>query len=108
MNCMRCGRECEGQHVFCEECLEYMAKNPVKPGSTINLPKRDRRNRPARKREATPEEMIKKLEKRLEARGLWIAILTILWVVTAGVLVLDLSQPMTIQRFVDDMLRLLP
>ena len=39
--------------------------------------------------------MIKKLEKRLEARGLWIAILTILWVVTAGVLVLDLSQPMT-------------
>lgn len=108
MNCMRCGRECENQDVFCPECLEYMAQHPVKPGTVINLPKRSNRPRPARKRENTPEEQIRWLEKRLDVRGAWIAILTVALVVCAGLLVLDLFQPMTIHRFVEDVVGNLP
>ena len=42
-HCMRCGKEmAEGQNFrFCEECLVEMEKNPVKPGTPIQLPKRE-------------------------------------------------------------------
>ncbi len=42
-HCMRCGKEmAEGQNFhFCEECLAEMEKNPVKPGTPIQLPKRE-------------------------------------------------------------------
>jgi hypothetical protein len=41
MNCMKCGRETENEQVFCDGCLEIMAKYPVKPGIVIHLPKHE-------------------------------------------------------------------
>jgi hypothetical protein len=38
MNCIRCGREIEEPNVFCEECLQEMEKQPVNPGTPIQLP----------------------------------------------------------------------
>ena len=52
MNCMKCGRETEGEAVFCQECLVEMEKYPVQPGAVVLLPRR----------RETP--LIKKMPKR--------------------------------------------
>ena len=39
---MKCGKDLGASQVFCDECLEMMEKNPVKPGTVVKLP-----NRPA-------------------------------------------------------------
>lgn len=80
MNCMKCGREIEEGQVFCVECLEVMARYPVKPGTAVVLPKQRKeapvlKRAPIRRKILTPEERIVKLRKSL--RG-WV----IAWVVT--------------------------
>ena len=40
MNCLKCGKNLGSSHVFCDECIEKMKQNPVKPGTVINLPNR--------------------------------------------------------------------
>lgn len=42
LGCMKCGKKLGSSQVFCDECLEKMEQNPVKPGTVVNLP-----NRPA-------------------------------------------------------------
>ena len=80
MSCMKCGRDTEEGQVFCADCLEVMAKYPVKPGIAIQLP--GRKDAPApkksyvkRRQPPTPEEQVLKLKRRL--RGM-----VILWLVT--------------------------
>lgn len=61
MNCMRCGKETEEKNVFCPECLEDMAKYPVKPGTLIHIPSRpepDSRKNTRKRRELSPEEQL--------------------------------------------------
>ena len=71
MNCIKCGREFDGDQAFCPHCLDQMAKNPVKPGVVINLPSRpdtSQKKPISRKRVRTPEEQIlrlKRINKRL-------------------------------------------
>lgn len=84
MSCMKCGRDIEEGQVFCNDCLEVMAKYPVKPGIAIQLPKRKdhspvRKTAAKRKQPPTPEEQIRKLKKRI--RGL-----VLLWLVTLALL----------------------
>lgn len=43
MNCIRCGKETEENHVFCDECLKDMEQYPVKPGTPIVLPNPEER-----------------------------------------------------------------
>lgn len=38
--CLKCGKKAPENAVFCDECLEVMARYPVKPGTVIHLPKR--------------------------------------------------------------------
>ena len=40
MKCMKCGTTIPSGQVFCDNCLENMAKHPVKPGTPIQLPNR--------------------------------------------------------------------
>ena len=40
MNCLRCGRDTQDDHVFCEGCREEMEKYPVRPGTAVMLPRR--------------------------------------------------------------------
>lgn len=41
MYCLKCGREIEGQQVYCSGCLEIMDRYPIKPGTPVQLPKRN-------------------------------------------------------------------
>lgn len=64
MHCMKCGRQVEDSHSFCPDCMEEMAKYPVKPGTVIKLP-----NHPVaapvkkRKRIPKPEDQIAALRR---------------------------------------------
>ncbi len=84
MNCMKCGREIEESQVFCAECLEVMAKYPVKPGIAIQLPHRKdapvlKKMHIKRRQTPTPEEQIQRLRKRVRT-------FVILWIVTLALL----------------------
>lgn len=95
MNCMKCGREIEDGQVFCADCLEAMEKYPVKPGIAIQLP--NRKETPAlkkvhirRRQPPTPEELIRRLKKRVRA-------FVILWLITLAMLAATIYP--TIQYF---------
>ena len=83
MNCMKCGREIREGQVFCDDCLQVMAKYPVKPGIAIQLPQKKDipyvRKAPRRKPQASPEERIRALKKRLRT-------FVILWLITLALL----------------------
>ena len=78
MYCMKCGREIEGQQVFCNDCLATMEQYPVNPNTPVQLPKYKsasgskkftRRNAPA------PEEII--LRQRRIIRNLLVLLLAV-------------------------------
>ncbi len=67
MFCMRCGREIAEDQVFCRECLELMARNPVEPGTPVQLPVRSAQSasrRSSRKKELSPQVLLKR-QRRL-------------------------------------------
>lgn len=83
MNCMKCGREIGEDQVFCEECLLDMEKYPVKPGTTVQLPKRReqpgaKKSHPRRKAPLPLEEQVKHLRKRLRFMAVLSVILLVL------------------------------
>lgn len=92
MKCMRCGTGITSGAVFCEECLADMEKHPVKPGTPINLPRREKQQsvKRSKKRFYKPEEHISAL-RRLVA---WLMTLIIILVLalTAAVYML-VNQP---------------
>ena len=68
MNCIKCGREMfDG--VFCPDCLADMERYPVKPGTVVQLPRRDHSSaarKPYPRKRALPlEEQILILKKRI-------------------------------------------
>ncbi len=60
MKCMRCGEAIAPGAVFCEECLAEMKNHPVKPGTPVNLPRREKQQpvKRSRRRFHKPEEQI--------------------------------------------------
>ena len=92
MKCMRCGTEIIGEAVFCEECLADMEKHPVKPGTPINLPRREKQQvvKRSRKRIPKPEEQLSAL-RRLVIWQLVVIILLVL-ALTASIYML-FNQP---------------
>lgn len=84
MTCMKCGRDVEENQVFCPECLEDMAKHPVKPGIAIQLPHRkeghgSKKVHPKRKQPPTPEEKILAMKK-------WVRFMLAMWLITLALL----------------------
>ncbi len=75
-SCMKCGRECPEDQVFCDNCLADMREHPVKPGVVVLLPRREEAPvKPAPKRRhpvLPPEEQVHTLKKRII--GLTIAV----------------------------------
>lgn len=66
MECLKCGRETD--QTFCEECRAVMEKNPVKPGTVVQLLNRDTlipQKKVSRKNKITPEQRIQKLKKKV-------------------------------------------
>lgn len=68
MSCLKCGKDTGEMEVFCENCREEMKKYPVKPGTPIQLPKRNdftvARKTPKR-RTVSLEEQVKTLRKQV-------------------------------------------
>ena len=63
MNCLKCGAEMKESGAFCDTCLEDMAKYPVKPNVTIQLPRRP--NIPATKKKKAKKVRIVKPEDQI-------------------------------------------
>ena len=97
MNCMRCGREILGNRVFCDSCLEEMARNPVDPSTPVQLPSRPiaaAAKRPGPKKKVlSPEEQLPRLKKRL--KWLWSAIVALILAlgIVIAMLILVLNNP---------------
>ncbi len=91
MKCMRCGTEIAPGSVFCEECLAEMEKHPVKPGTPLTLPRREKQTTPKRskKRILKADEQIHVLRRAVN----WLIIM---------VIVLALALTATIYMIVSD------
>ena len=80
MACMKCGRDTQPGQVFCDSCLEIMEWYPVKPGTAVQLPKRQ--EAPIRKvpkrRVPSPEEQIKGLRRQVHILSILLAIMMLL------------------------------
>ena len=76
MKCTKCGRETNGNAVFCGKCLDTMKQYPVKPGTVIQLPQRKKaplKKSPFRKKLLQPEELV--LKQRKTIKWLWTALI---------------------------------
>ncbi len=61
MYCIKCGNVTENDQIFCTHCLQVMEQYPVKPGATIQLPRRASAQAPkkqSRRRSLPPEEQV--------------------------------------------------
>lgn len=88
MNCLRCGRETTNQQVFCDACLQDMARHPVKPDAPIHLPvhtpREEPRKPPRRKKKVlSPEEMLPVLRRRI--RRLTVAVVVLILLLAGAV-----------------------
>lgn len=110
MKCMRCARETAPQQVFCNACLENMARYPVRSDTPIYLPVRKPKEAPRKKsrrfrRERTAEEMVMILRKRVKVlTAITVILVMMLSAATAGVWLAkkqgaDLSIPNIGQNF---------
>ena len=110
MKCLRCARETAPQQVFCNACLEDMARHPVRSDTPIYLPVRKPKEAPRKKsrrfrRERTAEEMIMILRKRVKVlTAITVILVMMLSAATAGVWLAkkqgaDLSIPNIGQNF---------
>ena len=76
MQCLRCGRETEGEQSFCFLCESVMLKHPVKANIVVNIPERN-----VRERSSTPRKPIRveedtdQLHRTILQLRLWICML---------------------------------
>ena len=102
MGCMKCGQDIPEDQVFCDFCLEVMAKYPVKPETAVQLPRVKevsitKKTHVKRRQPPTLEEQITTLKRRL--RG-WILV----WLITLLLLLAALYP--AVMYFYGDNLRL--
>lgn len=84
VKCMKCGREIDDSQVFCVDCLVEMEKYPIKPGTSVQLPKREelpagKKSGPYHRSVLTPENQLAVFKKRMR-------FLTVGWAITLLVL----------------------
>ena len=82
MFCMKCGRELEAEQVFCNDCLLDMEKYPVKPGTTVQLPRRREvpaSKKPVFRRKVLPlEDQVKQLRKLVRILIILLVLVTLI------------------------------
>lgn len=85
MQCLKCGREVLADQVFCKECLAGMESAPVKPGTPVTIPTRTAAvKKPPVQKQAKPEEIIQKLQRRVRRMAIWIGVLSLLLALSGG------------------------
>ena len=92
MHCLKCNRETEDNQVFCKECLAQMAKEPIKPGTPVTIPKRPpstpRENLPPAVR---PEEQVVQLQHQVSRLHKWITVVTVLLLIVSSLLLYGIA-----------------
>ena len=78
VNCMKCGRETTADAVFCDDCLDHMARHPV-PANTLVYVPNDKDRAAVKKSSAvlpviTAEEQVKRLTRKVHGLGLLLAL----------------------------------
>lgn len=78
VNCMKCGRETIADAVFCDDCLDHMARHPV-PANTLVYVPNDKDRAAVKKSSAVPpvitaEEQVKRLTRKVHGLGLLLAL----------------------------------
>ena len=87
MQCLRCGRETEGEQVFCFLCEAVMVKHPVKPNTVVTIPERSvRLRRSAPRKPQPPEDDTDQLRRTILQLRLWICMLMAALMLCVGVL----------------------
>ena len=93
MFCMKCGREAQESQAFCKDCLEIMAKYPVKPGTSIQLPRRNEEEAPKKpsrkKHRISQEEIVARQKLHIRRLTATVAILSAALLLAAAWLVQD-------------------
>lgn len=91
MNCLKCGKATDEGQVFCTQCQEKMAKQPVKPGAVIHLTQREvpltDKKSAAKAREETPTDQLQQLRKLIRWLIATITLLSFLLCAAAGMLI---------------------
>lgn len=96
MYCLRCGRECPDGQAFCADCLETSKAYPIKPGTAVQLPDRQKylESRPyVRRRIVTAEEQVVQLRKSVRFLAIAVVILSLVLGITAALLLQSLQKP---------------
>lgn len=85
MNCLRCARETEENHLFCNQCMKDMERHPVKPGTPVHLP--DRPEKAPTKRNVFKVAASKWEDHiyRLKSAIIWLLLLIILLATALGI-----------------------
>lgn len=83
MNCMKCGRETKNEAVFCEECLEHMAKYPVPDHTLVYVPSEKDRAAATKKHTTThtvvsSEDQTKQLKREADMLRLMVILFALL------------------------------
>ena len=96
MGCMKCGQKTEDNRLFCEDCMEDMAKCPVDPNTIVRLPYRTKA--PVTKKKAirrrrfwSPENQIELLRARVRFLTGALIVLFLCFLFAAGMVVWLLS-----------------
>lgn len=88
MLCVKCGKQTEGEQVFCSRCLESMEKYPVKPDVHIQLPTRPstvaQKKQSRKQRALSPEEQVVRLRRKLRWSRFCGVVLLLALVLAAG------------------------
>ena len=97
MVCMKCGRKCKENQVFCLECLAVMADYPVKPGTPIQLPIRQQTptlsGKAQKKKQRKPEEQILRLRSAVRWLTLGLIASLAAFIITALMMLWLLDGP---------------
>ena len=93
MNCLKCGRKIENSGVFCDSCLDTMAKYPVKSNTPLQLPRRKEepgsRKTAKKKYQSRLEEQFLNQKRQIRRLTVLICVLMLVLCLTVGWLVFE-------------------
>lgn len=99
MKCLRCGVETMGKQVFCDDCLAFMEKYPVNPGTAVHLPLRNQtdntKKNVRKRRELTADEQLLRMKRLVRWLSLGLAAALLAAAVLGTLLFLRLSDPVS-------------
>ncbi len=91
MYCLRCGKDTTDKQVFCNSCLESMDKYPIKPGTSVQLPKRKApipvKKSFRRPKATTAEELVVHMRKAIRFLAVLLTLSLLLLSIAGGLLI---------------------